>query len=177
MVDWFLEGRGGRTVLRLVHSGFGHDARWDEEYEGTRRGWSFELESLKHYLERHAGQRRRAFWLRRKVDDDAQRVWQRLAGPGGFVETGDLAGLSPGDPYDVVLASGDRLTGSVRLNVPPTDFAGTSKTHNDGLFRFAFETSLGQPEAHVWLSVWDATPAEIGKLEGRFQHALDKCFA
>jgi uncharacterized protein YndB with AHSA1/START domain len=22
-VDWFLEGRGGRTVLRLVHSGFG----------------------------------------------------------------------------------------------------------------------------------------------------------
>ena len=30
-VDFHLEGRGGRTALRLVHSGFGRGADWDEE--------------------------------------------------------------------------------------------------------------------------------------------------
>jgi len=51
--DYYLEGVGGKTVLRLVHSGFGTSAKWDQEYEGTRDGWAACFLRLKHALERH----------------------------------------------------------------------------------------------------------------------------
>ncbi len=55
VVDYFLESQDGKTVLRLVHSGFGPGADWDGEYEGTRSGWPGFFRTLKHGLERHPG--------------------------------------------------------------------------------------------------------------------------
>ena len=54
--DFFLESAGGRTVLRLVHSGFGSSAAWDTEYEGTRGGWAVCFLRMKHVLELHRGE-------------------------------------------------------------------------------------------------------------------------
>jgi uncharacterized protein YndB with AHSA1/START domain len=51
--DFYLEAQGGRTILRLVHSGFGASSSWDNEYEGTRQGWKSCFIRLKHGLERH----------------------------------------------------------------------------------------------------------------------------
>jgi hypothetical protein len=42
-------------VLRVVHAGFGIGAEWDEEYDGTVRGWRYKLRGLRHYLSRHGG--------------------------------------------------------------------------------------------------------------------------
>jgi hypothetical protein len=51
--DFFLEGEGGSTVLRLVHPGSGSGQDWDREYEGARGGWTGMFFALKHMLERH----------------------------------------------------------------------------------------------------------------------------
>jgi len=51
--DYYLEGAGGKTVLRMVHSGFGTSENWIQEYEGTRDGWSVCFSRLKMLLERH----------------------------------------------------------------------------------------------------------------------------
>jgi uncharacterized protein YndB with AHSA1/START domain len=51
--DYYLETSEGRTVLRLVHSGFGSSEAWDREYEGTRGGWAACFIRLKLGLERH----------------------------------------------------------------------------------------------------------------------------
>jgi uncharacterized protein YndB with AHSA1/START domain len=51
--DYYLESPGGRTVLRLVHSGFGSSEAWDREYEGTRGGWAACFLRLRHALELH----------------------------------------------------------------------------------------------------------------------------
>lgn len=53
--DYRLEAAGNRTVLSLVHSGFGEGAAWGKEYEGTRGGWAGCFLRLKHGLERHRG--------------------------------------------------------------------------------------------------------------------------
>ena len=53
MQDFYLEGEGGKTVLRLVHSGFGSSTDWDGEYEGTRTGWAACFLRMKEGLERH----------------------------------------------------------------------------------------------------------------------------
>jgi uncharacterized protein YndB with AHSA1/START domain len=53
VVEFLLEGSGGRTKLRLVHSGFGAEASFDAEYESTHGGWHTFLAMLRHGLERH----------------------------------------------------------------------------------------------------------------------------
>jgi len=51
--DYFLDSVGGKTVLRLVHSGFGSGENWDIEYEGTRGGWAGCFFRMKLGLEQH----------------------------------------------------------------------------------------------------------------------------
>ena len=51
--DYILEGEGGKTILRFVHSGFGSSRGWDVEYEGTKGGWASCFLRLKQALERH----------------------------------------------------------------------------------------------------------------------------
>jgi uncharacterized protein YndB with AHSA1/START domain len=55
--DFYLETAGGKTVLRLVHSGFGSSQGWDMEYEGTRGGWAGCFLRLKLGLEAHRDER------------------------------------------------------------------------------------------------------------------------
>jgi uncharacterized protein YndB with AHSA1/START domain len=152
VLDFYLEDHGGRTTLRMVHSGFSRAPEWDEEYNAHARGWTFELRSLRHYLERHFGAERHVGWVRRPVPEPKDRAWQRLAGamqPGGGLDA-----LRPGDRYTVTTTHGDRLEGKVVLNQPPTEFAGTVENRGHSLLRFGIETYGGPPEATVWLSTW-----------------------
>jgi uncharacterized protein YndB with AHSA1/START domain len=51
-IDYFIEALGnGITRLRLVQSGFGPEAAWDDEFESTRTGWADFLQKLKEILE------------------------------------------------------------------------------------------------------------------------------
>lgn len=52
VIDFFIEALSdGMTRLRLVQSGFGPGAAWDDEYEATKTGWSQMLHKLKEILE------------------------------------------------------------------------------------------------------------------------------
>jgi uncharacterized protein YndB with AHSA1/START domain len=53
--DFYLEGEGGSTILRLVQSGFGEGSEWDDEYDSIDVGWGLYLKNLRHDLERHPG--------------------------------------------------------------------------------------------------------------------------
>jgi uncharacterized protein YndB with AHSA1/START domain len=51
-IDYYIEAiGGGMTRLRLVQSGFGPEAAWDDEYEATKTGWTEFLLKLKELLE------------------------------------------------------------------------------------------------------------------------------
>ena len=51
-IDYYIEAIGdGITRLRLVQSGFGPEAAWDDEYESTKTGWADFLKTLKGILE------------------------------------------------------------------------------------------------------------------------------
>ncbi len=85
VTDYYVETKGGRTVVRAVTSGFPLDPAWDGWVEGTNRGWAFELRSLKHYLERHVGEPRHVVYLRRRTPVSNQEAWARLSGEEEFV--------------------------------------------------------------------------------------------
>lgn len=77
--DFYLETERGKTVLRLVHSGFGTSAEWDGEYEGTRDGWATCFLRLKHGLERHRGEAVRNFIVTRLCPGRSREQVLRLA--------------------------------------------------------------------------------------------------
>ena len=88
-LDYTLETRGGRTVLRLVHSGFGSDASWDQEYDSTERGWTIFLWLLKYLLERGAAPAKTVM-IGRTLPVSRDAAWERLTGPGGLDTQGEV---------------------------------------------------------------------------------------
>jgi uncharacterized protein YndB with AHSA1/START domain len=170
-VDYHLEGKGGRTVLRLVHSGFGRGANWDEEYEGIHTGWAFELRSLRHYLERHRGQDRRAIFLVGSQSGlSGPQVWERVV----------REGFGNPDPLD--LAEGDRLCfpagegavfeGRVLDFQPSRQLAMTVEGLDDGIFRI----EVFAANAHLWLAAWGDGRDAVARFERPWRDVLNRLF-
>lgn len=106
------------TIVRIVKPGPLADASWDDLYDEMVRGWHGFLLQLRHYLERHAGESRRTFWLRgiaspkavlAALDADVpgevwvQTAYQRVTAVAGFgggliavLSSEPLAGDTPG---------------------------------------------------------------------------------
>ena len=83
-VDWSIKGRGGTTVVRLVHSGWGVSSEWDEAFSATETGWRYFLYNLRHYLTRHHGTRRTMISARRPTTIPRASLWERVFGREGF---------------------------------------------------------------------------------------------
>ena len=177
VVDWFIKGDGGKTILRLVHSGFGSGSEWDNDYDGSNRGWNYELRSLRHYLKYHLGTQRKMIAVRQETTLSPSEVWKRLMGPNGLAPAAGDKALTEGHPYLFKSAAGDDLQGEVILADPPLSFAGTVTNMNNAIFRFAHETCFGKPEAFVFISTWGADEQENTQLEGRLKQMLLRLFA
>jgi uncharacterized protein YndB with AHSA1/START domain len=153
VTDYHLEGEGGRTVLRVVTSGFPADAVWDDLVEGTRLGWQFELGTLKHYLERHAGEDRRVGYVRRRIRLPRQEAWERVMA----------------DPYV------QSLEGEAVDRTPPWQMVARLAAPGDAIFRFTVDPSHADPderEAVVFLSAWGATAEEVSAFERAWEERL-----
>jgi hypothetical protein len=128
----FLEARGGKTVVRLVHSGFGGSAEWDEQIEGLESGWTYFLRQLKHYLERHRGERRDMVWARPKTENEGPAIWGKLFSEKGLGSV-DLRRLSRGSRLPLGFGGKKDLEAEMDIaNVPRTFSAvrvDSSNTH------------------------------------------------
>lgn len=158
VTDYYLEGEGGRTTLRVVTSGFPGDASWDDMVEGTRLGWLFELRQLKEYLERHEGQDRRAVFHRVRVSLSRQDAWDRLTGPDGLA---------------------DSVQGEVFDRTPPWQLAAVAVEPVDGLLRLTVDPSHDEPDARdvsLWLCAWGGGAAEVDRIARGLAARLDALF-
>ncbi len=179
MVEYTLEAKGGKTLLRLVHSGFAKGGDWEDElFGGTERGWRYELRSLRHYLERHAGKPRLTLWPKASVRGSAAAVWRRLLGKQGFAREGEIDGLKEGDRYRVTAATGDVFEGQVVVNDPPYEFSATVEGLSDGLLALRTHDVAGPEPKHghaasLWLSTWGVPQHELDALGARWKKLLD----
>ena len=138
-VDYHLEAREGKTLLRLVHSGFPTDVKWDDLVDASQRGWRFELLGLRYYLEHHRGGRRAHVWLRVACAEDPAMVWERLLGSRGLAFTGNLSGAQPNDAYAIQTAAGDVFDGTVMIHAAPKDLALVVENMNRSLLRLRLD--------------------------------------
>lgn len=75
-VDYYLEAKaGGGTILRLVQSGFGNSASWDQEMESTKRGWPTFFRVMKHGIEFHPNERAKPVTLSIPSPHQAPEAW------------------------------------------------------------------------------------------------------
>ena len=170
-VDWFLEGSAGSTRLRLVHSGFGTGKQWDDEFNGTKHGWDFELFSLKHYLEHHRGASRRSMWIRRNVGSVSLEYWNRFLQR--IWPSCRLADPKVGGDLRLALSSGDTVQGRLQEWRPPHQLVVTADNWNRGLVRLGIENCGVGPQAQVWVSLWDFPESQAQALEERLTIAVE----
>jgi uncharacterized protein YndB with AHSA1/START domain len=189
-MDFILEGAGGRTVLRLVHSGFGQNANWEDEYDATNRGWDFELGGLKHYLERHAGLDRRCIWERFRIESTREEVWKKMSGTSGLFQTGNFDKFHNGDRFEAVLNGGQEFRGRVIDIDSPFHWSAVIQNLNDAYFQFRVDrgTACGLPpdtdpeklrktvQPSLWLSTYNLTDQQISELRGSWKRLLRELF-
>jgi uncharacterized protein YndB with AHSA1/START domain len=175
-VDWHLEAKGGKTLLRLVHSGFGADAEWDDQYDDTSRGWTVFVGNLKHYLERHRGGAVRQIMIPVPIEVSIEEAWTRVMGPRALAL--DPAGLSASGRYATTAATGDRLEGVVDLLMAPRAFGGTVAGWNDALLRMEFQ-GCGPGKVQCWFVIltYGMAEAEVESIRARWTALLTPLFA
>lgn len=173
-IEFTLETGQGKTRLRLVHSGFGHGAAWDDEVEGITEGWQAELRSLRHYLQRQRGRDRQmeVAWLTTALSRQA--AWARLLGPGGF----RLQPAEPqaGQPFEVETPGGQRFSGSAELYLPGQTMAGTVRELDEGWFRILTWSAAGKTGVWAALATWRKGDDRVAKFAARTQEALQRLF-
>jgi len=176
-VEWKLEpaaAGGGKTLVRLVQSGFISGADGEEEYFGsTEYGWGFMLLNLRHYLERHTGTPRRVAWPRLKVSMSREEAYARLTAPGGLFREG-TGGLAAGAEYMLEAATGENFEGRVEFVRAPRGFCIGVRELNDALLWMTIEGSGEEHEAQLWLSTYGVSQEKVEKFEKEWAGVLGK---
>lgn len=168
-VDYFIESRGGETVLRLVHSGFADDT-WEGELDNLNAGWAAFLENLKHYLERHPGEPRFVAYFRHPA--------VALPRPEVYARTMRALGLDPehppraGEPYE-----GNLFRGVTRVSAPPVNFTGTAENWSDGWLMVEIEPGKEKCRPAIWVSLYGEARREGDALQQRITELLQRAFA
>lgn len=175
-LDFILEGEGGMTTLRLVQSGFGPEAAFDEEYDGISRGWPVELRGLRLYLEKYRGKDRVLAWSTKDLDMDRDRAWQILTSERGLACGTQIDSLADGAAFRIRTADGDEFSGKA-LVCQAREFSGDAQSHGGGFFRFSIEEWGGSSHAWLWLGAYDQPADGVAALQKRWDAMLDRLFA
>lgn len=167
-MDYYLEGRNGGTTLRLVHSGFGRDEDWDQEFSGISRGWPYELRVLRHYLDHHPDTPRHLRLVTHHTDLAPRDAFSRVFGPKGLAKNGGVHALSEGDSFRLEVGPQEVYAGKVFLVNPPRSWAGTLNGPHGGLLRFEMEADI----VVLSLARWGGNANEVNQFADVWQQRL-----
>ncbi len=163
VVDYQIEALGGKTRLRLVHSGFGRGAAWDNEFDATRSGWAVFLLILKHGLEHHPGVDSQTIYVTVACPLSPEEAWRRLIGD---------PSLHPGDPYSIPFAE---LKGSVVRFEPPSNFIARVEAMNDALV--GIYCGFHGKNVNVSLVLWGPAREQATQLQASWTDLLKSALA
>ena len=168
--DWSIEAReGGKTTLRLVHSGFSASADWDGEYEAHARGWKLMLQNLRQYFARHAHEPAVHLPFMSNVESPRGSIWKTLLGKLGLSALPEV-----GDQFRFTTPKGDVLTGVVDFVTETHDLALVVREYDDALLRFTLEgkSDAGSTFVYGYVIVYSAERERASELLAAGSSAL-----
>jgi len=178
LVEWTLEQRGGKTLVRLLQSAFTGDVDWENEwFDSSSYGWGFMLLSLQFALERHRRMERRVAWPRLKVNTSREQAFRKLLSAGGIFATDARAALVPGKEYSLKATTGEAYSGRVQFVHAPRGFCVSVRERNDALLWLTIEGVAGKIEVQLWLSAFGLDQTEVDAFEKQWQRQLQNILA
>ncbi|MCG8435318.1 MAG: SRPBCC domain-containing protein [Gammaproteobacteria bacterium] len=173
--DFYLQTEQGKTVLRLVNSGFSSDEKWDEQYEGTKAGWAYFLYNLQHYLEYHAGKVRDMVHTHPKFTGTRAEVWKYIfsAASGLFISL--PVELAIGQLIDVKLSENKTCQGVIRVVYPERTLGIELPELDHALLFIEMEPGAENMTCGFWLSTYGA--AGVDDIRGEFIQHVEKAAA
>jgi uncharacterized protein YndB with AHSA1/START domain len=146
-IDFFVEAAAGGTArVRLVQSGFGDGAEWDDEFHMLEGGWAWFMTHLEWYLNRHLGGLRQLVSAREAVDLSRPEAFERLR-----------AALEALKPITLVDSPKTQQWGA---RVPDL---------NDALLFLEVEPHQRGSRPGLWVSTFGLTPERLAGARDRVQ--------
>lgn len=165
-VDYYIEAKGGQTVLRIVHSGFAADA-WDDELETLNGGWRAFLATLRNYLEQHRGEPRAMAYFRHPVVKlERSEIFPRMLHALG------VPLVNEGEHF-----SGPLFEGIAEISAPPVNFSGPLENLGRAFLMIEIEPGRGQCRPAVWVSLYGEAAAQAPALQERLSAIVTAAFA
>lgn len=165
-VDYFIEGKGGETVVRIVHSGFGADA-WEDELDTLNSGWRAFLATLRHYLENHRGEPRTMAYFRHPV----VKIERSEAFPRMLAALG-VPLVKEGERF-----SGPLFEGVASVSAAPVNLSGALENRGQGFLMIEIEPGRGQCRPSVWVSLYGDAAVQARELETQLRDAVTHAFS
>ncbi len=178
-VEWTLESRGGKTILRLVNSGFGSASDWENEYyDATDYGWTFMLLSLKYALEKHPGVARQHIGPRHKFAGTREQAYARLIAAGGIFRQALPGEIEAGSRFSLTAAAtGNALEGKVEFVRPPRGFCLSVENLNNALLWVEIFGEAGKVDTTLWLYTYGLPEAQHAALATAWNRQYAAIFA
>jgi uncharacterized protein YndB with AHSA1/START domain len=173
--EWLVEARdGGTCVVRLINTGFGDGAEWDDQYDGMHEGWQLFLTNLRLHREHFAGRPATAALPMALWPSDPDTAWHRLASalalPDGLT-AGWQVSLDPGDRSSE--QDGGMPVGTV-TDVAPRRVAVVLEAPAPGTAFVVVEGSGETCGVSVWAYLYgDERDAHAARFEATWQGWLD----
>jgi uncharacterized protein YndB with AHSA1/START domain len=176
VMEYTLETREGKTVLRLVHSGIPDAAEWDGFFEGTRAGWPMFFIGLRHYLERHAGKRRDPIVMMQAISDSPADAWDKFRTATQIAPAGGGEGLRAGERYKAKAGDGPGLEGRIEIYNPPKILLLTADSLDDSLLAISFECEQGMNFTYIALSTYGFEQSRVQSIREQWLGWLNNLF-
>jgi len=165
-VDYYIESRGGETVLRIVQSGFGAEA-WEDELDTLDSGWRAFLGTLRNYLQHHRGEQRSLAYFRHP----AVEMTRREAFP-KMLEALGVPLVRPGETF-----AGELFTGVASVAAPPVNLSGALENWGRGFLMIEVEPGRKRCRPSVWVSLYGEAAAQAPALQKELQMRVSRAFA
>jgi uncharacterized protein YndB with AHSA1/START domain len=170
VIDFEIEARGGKTLLKLVQSGLPAGADWDSMDEGTKVGWEMFLFALKFYLERQAGKPRRTilrYWGSPRPAEETFTALQGLLG----IAAGDLRA---GARYAATTAGGEKISGEIVAVEPGHLLCATVAELGDALVSLTVHATKEGAYVNFIVGTFGLPEAQYAEAQARWSQLLQQ---
>ena len=143
-----------------MQSAFCASEGWDDLFDGIETGWTYFLQNLRIYLEKHLGRVRHMISERIEVDMPRQRFWRHLlSGAAGFV-VGGTGAVKAGDWIEVKISEPATVRAVVELLVEGKGLGLRIPDLTDALLFIELEGKRDKFHVGYWFSVYDEAQAK-----------------
>jgi hypothetical protein len=143
-----------------VQSAFGASEGWDDLFDGIKTGWTYFVQNLRIYLEKHQGRTRRMITERIQVEMPRQKFWQHLLSDGAGLVVGAPPTLKTGDSLKLKVQDSGTVRAVVEVLVEGQGLALRVPELTDALLFLELEGKKDKFHVGYWFSVYDEAQAK-----------------